>query len=412
VSNIFSVEEPLVLVDLISFYLFFSVSDKQFILESLDFKVRSEYVISLLEKELLLFNLESDLRLVVKDQVEKFQKEYFISEQIKLLQREIGVDEDSDVSSLLSLVSSPPVSSYLPDYAKDRVLSELSKLKASSNMSLEHSIIRNYVDCLLLLPWKKCSKNIICIKSSESHLNSFHYGLFDVKDRILEYLSIEKNTNSISGSVLCFLGPPGVGKTSLGRSISLSLKRKFIKISLGGVRDETEIRGHRKTYVGAMPGKIIQNLSYISENNPVILLDEVDKMSSDFRGDPGSALLEVLDPEQNFIFGDHYLEIPYDLSNIFFITTANSLSFSNVLLDRMEVVNISGYNAHDKLNIALKYLIPKCFFICGISSDVLVISKCAILSIVDNYTKEYGVRGLERCILKICRKVVKNNVLN
>jgi ATP-dependent Lon protease len=339
--------------------------------------------------------------------MEKSQREYYLNEQMKAIQSELG-DIDNTSNDLTELETKINESGMTKD-ASTKATSELKKLKMMSPMSAEASVIRNYLECVLKVPWKKKSKVLRDIVKAENILNEDHFGLEKVKERILEYLAVQQRVNKLKGPILCLVGPPGVGKTSLGKSIARATNRKFVRMSLGGVRDEAEIRGHRRTYIGSMPGKIIQNLSKINTKNPLFLLDEIDKMAMDFRGDPSSALLEVLDPEQNHTFADHYLEVDYDLSDVMFVCTANSLdNIPSPLLDRMEIIRISGYTEDEKLNIARKYLLPKQFRENGLKSDELSVNVSAVTSIIQKYTREAGVRSLERAISKVCRKTVKH----
>jgi ATP-dependent Lon protease len=341
--------------------------------------------------------------------MEKSQREYYLNEQMKAIQKELG--EMEDAPNELGDLEQKIEKAGMPKEAKEKATSELNKLKLMSPMSAEATVVRNYIDWLLKAPWKKRSKVLKDLQKAEEVLEADHYGLEKVKERILEYLAVQQRVKKLKGPILCLVGPPGVGKTSLGQSIARATNRKFVRMSLGGVRDEAEIRGHRRTYIGSMPGKIIQNLGKTGVRNPLFLLDEVDKMAMDFRGDPSSALLEVLDPEQNSTFQDHYLEVDFDLSDVMFVCTANSLNIPAPLLDRMEVIRIPGYTEDEKLNIALRYLIPKQMKENGLKEEELHISKSAVLDIIQHYTRESGVRNLEREISKICRKVVKSLLL-
>jgi len=341
--------------------------------------------------------------------MEKSQREYYLNEQMKAIQKELGDMEDApnEIEDLSKRIEK----ARMPKEAKQKATAELNKLKQMSPMSAEATVVRNYIDWLVSLPWKKKTKVHHDLAEAESVLDADHYGLEKVKERILEYLAVQQRVNKLKGPILCLVGPPGVGKTSLGRSIARATNRKFARMSLGGVRDEAEIRGHRRTYIGSMPGKIIQNLSKIGVRNPLFLLDEIDKMSMDFRGDPSSALLEVLDPEQNHTFGDHYMEVDFDLSDVMFVATANSLNIPAPLLDRMEVIRIPGYTEDEKVNIAMRYLLPKQMQNNGLKEDDLLIADTAVRDIVRYYTREAGVRNLEREISKICRKVVTEILL-
>jgi ATP-dependent Lon protease len=383
------------------------LEEKQNVLELLDIKKRCEYLIKAMEGELDILQVEKKIRSRVKQQMEKSQREYYLNEQMKAIQKELGEigDESSDLDQLLKKINNL----NLPCDAKDKAISEFNKLKMMSPMSAEATVVRNYLDILISLPWNQSSEISTDMKKASDILEDDHHGLEKIKERILEYLAVTKRVNKIRGPILCLVGPPGVGKTSLAKSIARSTTRKFIKMSLGGVRDEAEIRGHRKTYIGSMPGKIMQNLAKVKTNNPLFLLDEIDKMAMDFRGDPSSALLEVLDPEQNNVFNDHYLEVDFDLSNIMFIATANSTdTIPAPLLDRMEVIRLPGYTENEKLEIAKKYLVPKQFKLNGLKNKELSIPVQALREIISSYTREAGVRSLDREINKICRKVVKN----
>ena len=360
-----------------------------------------------MESELAVLHVEKKIRGRVKQQMEKSQREYYLNEQMKAIQKELGEigDEPNDLDALQKKIETVGLSAE----AKEKVMSEFNKFKMMSPMSAEATVVRNYIDTVIALPWKQ--KTIV--NSDLTHagqiLDDDHHGLEKVKERILEYLAVTKRVQKLKGPILCLVGPPGVGKTSLGMSIAKSTNRKFIKMSLGGVRDEAEIRGHRRTYIGSMPGKVIQNVSKAKQNNPLFLLDEIDKMAMDFRGDPSSALLEVLDPEQNFAFNDHYLEVDFDLSDVMFIATANSMdSIPLPLLDRMEIIRLPGYTEEEKVNIAKKYLLSKQFQQNGLKKKELLIASSAVKDIIRYYTREAGVRGLDRAISKICRKVVKN----
>lgn len=384
------------------------LEDKQKILETQDAKQRLQIVANLLALELEVLHVEEKLKTRVKTQVEKTQREFFLNEKLKAIQKEL--DELSDgrqpQSELEKLTIKIDQAGLSPE-AKEKALSELNKLKLMPPMSAEATVSRNYLDWLLELPWKKITRVNKNLPKAEQILAADHYGLEKVKERIIEFLAVQNRVDKIKGPILCLVGPPGVGKTSLGQSIARATGRKFIRISLGGVRDEAEIRGHRRTYIGSLPGKIIQKIAKVKVRNPLFMLDEVDKMAMDFRGDPASALLEVLDPEQNYAFNDHYLEVDYDLSDVMFIATANSLDIPPALLDRMEVLRLSGYTEEEKLNIATKYLIPKQLKEHGLKAREITFDDSAILEIIRYYTREAGVRNLEREIAKICRKVVK-----
>ena len=409
VVSLASMEEPGRIVDIIAAHLTIKLADKQKILEIIDLRERLEHLLGLIEKEIDLLQVEKRLRGRVKRQMEKSQREYYLNEQMKAIQKELGEMEEGggDLDELAKRIEQ----AGMPKETKDKALSELNKLKMMSPMSAEATVVRNYIDWMIRVPWKKRTKISRNLAKAEQILEADHYGLEKVKERILEYLAVQQRVEKSKGPILCLVGPPGVGKTSLGRSIARATNRKFLRISLGGVRDEAEIRGHRRTYVGSMPGKILQIMAKGGAKNPLILLDEVDKISADFRGDPASALLEVLDPEQNHTFNDHYLEIDYDLSEVMFITTANTLNISPPLLDRMEVIRISGYTEDEKVNIALNYLVPKQMKGNGLKAEELEISEATIRDIVRYYTREAGVRNLEREIATLCRKVVKGVLL-
>ena len=393
-------------VDVISSNIHLSVQDKQNILEKVDVVERSEFLSSLLEAQIELIEVEQRIRGRVRKQMEKSQKEYFLNEQIKAAQKELGDinDEKSELDELQKKIEETKLSKE----ALEKVNSEFTKLKQMSPMSAEATVVRTYIDTILDVPWSKATKINLDLNKAKNILDEDHYGLKEVKERILEYLAVQKRVSKMKAPVLCFVGPPGVGKTSLGESIARAVNRKFSRLSLGGVRDEAEIRGHRKTYIGSMPGKIIQKLSKGKVKNPLFLLDEIDKVGMDHRGDPSSALLEVLDPEQNNTFNDHYLEIDYDLSEVLFICTANSLNIPPPLLDRMEIIRLPGYIEDEKLNIAKNYLVPKNKEKNGLKEKEITFSDNAILKIIRNYTREAGVRNLDRQINKICRKKVKD----
>ena len=405
-TSISGIDDACKLSDTITAHIPLKLNEKQKILEIADVKKRLEHLLEVIQGEIDVLQVEKQVRGRVKSQMEKSQREYYLNEQMKAIQSELG-DIDNISNDLTELEAKINESGMTKD-ALTKATSELKKLKMMSPMSAEASVIRNYLECLLKVPWKKKSKVLRDIVKAENILNEDHFGLEKVKERILEYLAVQQRVNKLKGPILCLVGPPGVGKTSLGKSIARATNRKFVRMSLGGVRDEAEIRGHRRTYIGSMPGKIIQNLSKINTKNPLFLLDEIDKMAMDFRGDPSSALLEVLDPEQNHTFADHYLEVDYDLSDVMFVCTANSLdNIPSPLLDRMEIIRISGYTEDEKLNIARKYLLPKQFRENGLKSDELSINVSAVTSIIQKYTREAGVRSLERAISKVCRKTVK-----
>ena len=402
-------DDPVRLIDTIAAHMSLKIEEKQQILQRVDLRDRFEYMLGVLEAELDLLQVEKRIRGRVKKQMEKSQREYYLNEQIKAIQKELGdLDEaPSEIDELDQKIQSAGMTKE----ARGKAESELRKLKMMPAMSAEATVVRNYIDWLVAVPWKKRTRVRLDLIKAEEVLESDHYGLEKVKERILEYLAVQQRVAKLKGPILCLVGPPGVGKTSLGESIARATNRKFVRMSLGGVRDEAEIRGHRRTYIGSMPGKIIQNLSKVGTRNPLFLLDEIDKMAMDFRGDPASALLEVLDPEQNHTFNDHYMEVDYDLSDIMFVATANSMNIPGPLLDRMEVIRLSGYTEDEKLNIAQRYLIPKEMSANGLQKRELSISEDAIRGIVRYYTREAGVRSLQREIAKICRKVVKDILL-
>jgi len=403
------IDEPSRLADTMAAHMSLKVLDKQTLLEMTDVTLRLERLMLFMESEADLFTLEKDIRVRVKKQMDKNQREYYLNEQMKAIQKELG-DMDEVLSETEEL-EQKIAKAGMSKEAKEKADVELNKLKMMSPMSAEASVIRNYIDWMLNAPWKKKTKVRHDLKLAEEILDADHYGLEKVKERILEYLAVQQRVKSLNGPILCLVGPPGVGKTSLGQSIARATNRKYIRMALGGVRDEAEIRGHRRTYIGAMPGKIIQNLSKIKVRNPMFLLDEIDKMSGDFRGDPASALLEVLDPEQNKAFSDHYLEVDFDLSDVMFVATANTMNIPGPLLDRMEVIRLAGYTEDEKINIAMRYLLPKQLKNNGLLENEVSISKDVIRDIVRYYTREAGVRNLEREISKICRKVVKELLL-
>jgi ATP-dependent Lon protease len=411
ISSVTGIDDLSKLADSIAAHMTLKLDEKQQVLELIDIKKRCEYLIKAMEGELDILHVEKKIRSRVKQQMEKSQREYYLNEQMKAIQKELGEigDDNNDIDQLLNKIKSLK----LPSEAHEKAMSEFNKLKMMSPMSAEATVVRNYLDILVSLPWNQSTEISTDMVSANKILEDDHHGLEKVKERILEYLAVTKRVNKIRGPILCLVGPPGVGKTSLAKSIARSTSRKFIKMSLGGVRDEAEIRGHRKTYIGSMPGKIMQNLGKVKTNNPLFLLDEIDKMAMDFRGDPSSALLEVLDPEQNNAFNDHYLEVDFDLSNIMFIATANSTdTIPAPLLDRMEVIRLPGYTQNEKLEIAKKYLVPKQFKMNGLKSNELTISIKTIKDIISSYTREAGVRSLDREINKICRKVVKEILMS
>ncbi len=404
-SSLSGVEDADRLADMIAAQMSLRVDEKQKILELFEPAERLEHLLSLMESEVDLLQVEKRVRGRVKSQMERSQREYYLNEQMKAIQKELG--EMDDVPNETEELARKIEKGGLSKEAKKKVTAELNKLKMMSPMSAEATVVRNYIDTVVGLPWKKKSKLKKTLAEAEAVLEDDHYGLEKVKERILEYLAVQKRVKRTKGPILCLVGPPGVGKTSLGRSIARATGRKFSRMALGGVRDEAEIRGHRRTYIGSMPGKIVQNLSKVGRRNPLILLDEIDKMSTDFRGDPSSALLEVLDPEQNHTFTDHYLEVEYDLSDVMFVATANTMNIPEPLLDRMEVIRIPGYTELEKANIAERYLIPRKMKDNGLDPSELTVQSASVLEIIRSYTREAGVRNLEREISKICRKVVR-----
>jgi ATP-dependent Lon protease len=398
------------LADTVAAHMSVKLAEKQKVLEILDVKKRLEHILVAIEGELDVLQIEKRIRGRVKAQMEKSQREYYLNEQMKAIQKELG--EMDEGGNELAELEGRITRAGMPKEAREKATSELNKLKMMSPMSAEATVVRNYIDWLVKVPWKKRTKIIKDIARAEQVLDEDHYGLDKVKERIVEYLAVQQRVEKLKGPILCLVGPPGVGKTSLGQSIARATNRKFVRMSLGGVRDEAEIRGHRRTYIGSLPGKIVQNMSKAGVHNPLFLLDEVDKMSMDFRGDPSSALLEVLDPEQNVTFNDHYLEVDLDLSEVMFVCTANSLNIPPPLLDRMEVIRLPGYTEDEKMNIARRYLVPKQMKGNGLKDDELKVSDAALLDIVRYYTREAGVRNLEREIAKICRKSVKQLLLH
>jgi len=408
-TSLTGIEDPARLADTISAHLSLKLEDKQHLLEMRGVRERLEHILSVMESEIDLLQVEKRIRGRVKRQMEKSQREYYLNEQMKAIQKELG--EMDETPNEMEELTKKIEKSGMPKEAREKAESELNKLKMMSPMSAEATVVRNYIDWLVGVPWKKKSRIEKDISKAFKVLEDDHYGLEKVKERILEYLAVQQRVKKLKGPILCLVGPPGVGKTSLGQSIARATGRKFIRVALGGVRDEAEIRGHRRTYIGSMPGKIIQNLSKVKVRNPLFLLDEVDKMAMDFRGDPSSALLEVLDPEQNHTFSDHYLEVDYDLSDVMFVATANSLNIPGPLLDRMEVIRLSGYTEDEKVNIAKRYLVKKQRKANGLKQNEISISDAALRDIVRYYTREAGVRNLEREVAKICRKVAKDLVL-
>jgi ATP-dependent Lon protease len=392
------------LADTIAAHLPLKLEQKQVILEIFDVAKRHEHLLGQLEGELDILQVEKRIRGRVKRQMEKSQREYYLNEQVKAIQKELGEGEEgADLEELEKKI----VAAKMPKEARDKGLNELKKLKMMSPMSAEATVVRNYIDTLVGLPWKKKSKVNNDLANAEKVLEGDHYGLEKVKERILEYLAVQQRVEKLKAPILCFVGPPGVGKTSLGQSIARATNRKFVRMALGGVRDEAEIRGHRRTYIGSMPGKILQSLAKVGVRNPLFLLDEIDKLGMDFRGDPASALLEVLDPEQNHTFSDHYIEVDFDLSDVMFVATSNSFNIPPALLDRMEVIRLSGYTEDEKTSIAQRYLLPKQITNNGLKEHEISVADSAIRDIIRYYTREAGVRSLEREISKICRKVVK-----
>jgi len=408
-TSLSGIDEPGRLADTIAAHMSLKLDEKQRILEIESSRERLERLMGLIEGEIDIMQIEKRIRGRVKQQMEKSQREYYLNEQMKAIQKELGEMEDApnELEELQHKIEKAGMSKE----AKDKASSELNKLKMMSPMSAEATVVRNYIDWLVSVPWKKRSKIRHDLATAEAVLEEDHYGLEKVKERILEYLAVQQRVKKLKGPILCLVGPHGVSKTSLGRSIARATNRKFTRMSLGGVRDEAEIRGHRRTSIGSLPGKIVQNLSKVGVRNPLFLLDELDKMSMDFRGDPSSALLEVLDPEQNHAFNDHYLEVDFDLSDVMFVATANTMNIPGPLLDRMEVIRIPGYTEDEKINIAMRYLLPKQIRSNGLKEDELLISENAIRDIIRYYTREAGVRNLEREISKICRKVVKELVM-
>ncbi len=399
-----AIDDPARLADTVAAHIGVRMSDKQKLLELLDAGDRLELLVGLVDSEIDVQQMEKRIRSRVKSQMEKGQREYYLNEQMKAIQKELG-DLD-DVPNDFDQLTKRVAEAGMPKAVETKAKSELAKLKQMSPMAAEAGVVRNYLDWLLGVPWKKRSKVRKDLKAAQTTLDTDHYGLERVKERILEYLAVQARVSKMKGPILCLVGPPGVGKTSLGQSIAKATNRKFVRMALGGVRDEAEIRGHRRTYVGSMPGRIVQNLNKVGTRNPLFMLDEIDKMSMDFRGDPSSALLEVLDPEQNHTFNDHYLEVDLDLSEVMFVATSNSLNIPSPLLDRMEVIRIPGYTEEEKLNIATRYLVPKQFKANGLREAELKIADDAIIDIIRYYTRESGVRNLEREIAKIARKVI------
>jgi len=408
-SAVSGIDDPSRLADTMAAHMALKISEKQDVLEMVDLRERLEHLMVVMESEIDLLQVEKRIRGRVKKQMEKSQREYYLNEQMKAIQKELGsLDEAGDEIQLLEKRIND---AGMSKEALKKVTTELQKLQRMSPMSAEATVVRSYIDWMVNVPWKKRSRIKYDLKAAKKLLDRDHYGLEEVKDRIVEYLAVQSRVKKVKGPVLCLVGPPGVGKTSLGQSIAKATNREYIRMALGGVRDEAEIRGHRRTYIGSMPGKLIQKLSKVGVKNPLFLLDEIDKMGTDMRGDPSSALLEVLDPEQNNAFNDHYLEVDYDLSDIMFICTSNSLNIPAPLLDRMEIIRIPGYTEDEKLNIAEQYLVPKQIDSNGLKTGEAEFDRDAISNLIRYYTKEAGVRGLEREIAKVCRKVVKQQVI-
>ena len=410
VASLKSIDDLAKLIDNITGHMSLKLEDKQKVLEIDSLTGRGEYLIGLMDGELDIAHLEKSIRSRVKKQMEKSQREYYLNEQMKAIQKELGDMEDG--SNELDQLQEKIAEVGMSDEAKEKAEGELKKLRMMSPMSAEAAVVRGYIDWLTSLPWKKRSKVRNDLAYAEKVLNQDHYGLQDVKERILEFLAVQQRVKKVKGPVLCLVGPPGVGKTSLGQSIAKAVNRQYVRMALGGVRDEAEIRGHRRTYIGSMPGKLLQKLAKVKVKNPLFLLDEIDKMGMDQRGDPASALLEVLDPEQNHTFNDHYLEVDFDLSDVMFICTSNSMNIPGPLLDRMEVIRIPGYTEDEKLNIAKRYLLPKQIKLSGLKDREINVTDDAIMDVIRYYTKEAGVRGLERELSKICRRVVKKQALS
>ncbi|MDA8092511.1 MAG: endopeptidase La [Betaproteobacteria bacterium] len=403
-TSLAGIDEAGRLADTIAAHLPLKLEQKQEVLELRDVRSRLEHLLSLMETEIDILQVEKRIRGRVKRQMEKSQREYYLNEQVKAIQKELGeMEEGADLDELDKKIKG----AHMPKDARAKAEAELKKLRLMSPMSAEATVVRNYIETLVGLPWKKKTKISKDLSTAEDVLDLDHYGLEKVKERIVEYLAVQQRVDKLKAPILCLVGPPGVGKTSLGQSIAKATNRKFVRMALGGVRDEAEIRGHRRTYIGSMPGKVLQNMAKVGVRNPLFLLDEVDKMGMDFRGDPSSALLEVLDPEQNHTFTDHYVEVEYDLSDVMFVATANTMNIPGPLLDRMEVIRLSGYTEDEKINIAARYLVPKQMGNHGLKAEEFTVSESALRDIVRYYTREAGVRSLEREIAKICRKAVK-----
>ncbi|TMO65203.1 endopeptidase La [Pseudoalteromonas aurantia] len=409
-TSVSGIDEAARLADTMAAHMPIKVPEKQKVLELGSVTERLEYLMALMEGEIDLLQVEKKIRSRVKKQMEKSQREYYLNEQMKAIQKELG--ELDDVPDEFEALKKRISEAQMPEEAQEKATSELNKLKMMSPMSAEATVVRSYIDTMINVPWKKRSKVKKDLAGAQKILDADHYGLEKVKERIIEYLAVQQRINKLKGPILCLVGPPGVGKTSLGQSIARSTGRKYVRMALGGVRDEAEIRGHRRTYIGSMPGKLIQSMSKVGVKNPLFLLDEIDKMSSDMRGDPASALLEVLDPEQNSNFADHYLEVDYDLSDVMFVATSNSFNIPGPLLDRMEVIRLSGYTEDEKLNISIQHLIPKQVKRNGLKANEVDIEDSAIIGIIRYYTREAGVRNLEREISKLCRKAVKEILLD
>ena len=409
-TSLSAINDPSRLADTVSAHLSIKISDKQKVLEIASIEERLRHLIDLVENEIDLLQVEKRIRGNVKTQMEKGQREYYLNEKMKAIQKELGDSNDESPNEIEDF-STKIQESGMPEEAEAKAKAELTKLKMMSPMSAEATVSRNYIDWLVKVPWTKTTDVSHDLTKAQAILDEDHYGLEEIKERILEYLAVQQRVKALKGPILCLVGPPGVGKTSLGRSIARSTGRKYTRMALGGVRDEAEIRGHRRTYIGALPGKIIQNLSRVEVRNPLFLLDEIDKMAADFRGDPSSAMLEVLDPEQNSTFADHFLEVDFDLSDVMFVATANSMNIPGPLLDRMEVIRVPGYTEDEKINISRNYLVPKQMKNNGVKKAELKISDAALRDIVRYYTREAGVRNIDREISKICRKVIKAHLL-
>lgn len=409
-TSLSGIEEADRLADTMAAHMPLKVRDKQRVLEVTDVRERLEFIMALMEGEIDLLQVEKRIRSRVKKQMEKSQREYYLNEQMKAIQKELGEMEDGPDE--FEALQQKIVDAQMPAEAEKKTRAELQKLKMMSPMSAEATVVRGYIDWMVSVPWKKRSRIKKDLANAEKILDADHYGLEKVKERILEYLAVQQRTNKVRGAILCLVGPPGVGKTSLGQSIAKATGRKYVRMALGGVRDEAEIRGHRRTYIGSMPGKLIQKMAKTGVRNPLFLLDEIDKMASDMRGDPAAALLEVLDPEQNVAFNDHYLEVDYDLSDVMFVATSNSMNIPGPLLDRMEVIRLSGYTEDEKLNIAKRHLLPKQIERNGLNNKEITVTDDAIIGIIRFYTREAGVRNLEREISRLCRKAVKQIVLD